>query len=254
MVDDIGLTVKEILDRIGLGSVGEEINVPDPVLVEYINKLEAESLEAEGYSERREISVKGHGQCFALSGKVHLEYSGQIMKKFEGDAVILIKPDNSLLVHGTRGLSPVSYMARANDIRFKGKEKTLTLVAATDNGRLEVSFLKINAFSCLFKDLPPQEKAETAAVPVALTDEEKIIESGLKKLRIDLARSQGITFLPAVFDNRIIHQLIRQRPKNMEDLKNIKGFGAKRSERYGESVLGAINALSGETANASGDP
>jgi hypothetical protein len=38
-----------------------------------------------------------------------------------------------------------------------------------------------------------------------------------------------------------MRQLVRQRPRTLEDLKQVKGFGAKRIERYAESVLKTIN-------------
>ena len=294
MTDDIGLTVKKILDKIGLETVADELNVPDPWLEEYFRTYEAERLEAEGYYETRELSVKGGGQCYAISGNVRLEYSGKIAKKYEGDAILFIKPDDSVLVHGIRGLNPICYMARAADIRFMGKEKTLSIEAAAGNDRLSVIFLKVNAFSCLLKGKPPvemaqekvQEKAkekipeqakektqeyakekvlekaqekipETVQPPaetVVLSEEEKALEARLKRLRIELALGSGITFLPAIFDNKILHQLIRQRPRTVEDLRLIKGFGAKRVERYGERVLQALNGPAYATAEASSGP
>jgi superfamily II DNA helicase RecQ len=111
----------------------------------------------------------------------------------------------------------------------------------------------MSAFEDLFEKMPP-EKISPPAIrptvgPFGLSDEEKALEARLKKLRIELARREGISFLPAVFDNKTMHQLIRQRPKTLEELKQVKGFGTKRIERYAAGVLETINGSAGAQVN-----
>jgi superfamily II DNA helicase RecQ len=112
----------------------------------------------------------------------------------------------------------------------------------------------MKAFESLIKKEQLSEENSRNNMPTnektALTDEEKALEARLRKLRIDLASRDGITFLPAVYDNKTMLQLVRQRPKNLEELKQVRGFGPKRIERYAGSVLKTINGDTGDLASA----
>jgi hypothetical protein len=264
MTDEFTLTIKEILDKAGLdisveqiesglNAMGEEIPVEDPWLDEVIRKIEDERKDLGEPSEEGR-SFKGKGQYLAMSGQAELEYSGRASKKYRGEAVLLIKPDDSLVVHGLRGVKPLSYVARADDIRFRGKDRKFTVTAIAGSDKLVMTFLRMSAYENLFEKMPLETvrppAIQPAVGPFNLTDEEKALEARLRKLRIELARREGISFLPAVYDNRTMHQLIRQRPKTLEELKQIKGFGSKRIERYAASVLETINGGAGDLANA----
>ena len=222
----------------------------DPWLDEVIRKIEEER-KAKGteVTDSKGISIKDWNNCYIVSGPATVEYNGRTVKKFEGDATLMLKPDNSIIVHGLHGVKPVSYLARADEIWSKGSNGTFTIEAIAGNDRLLVTFQKMCAFESLFKELPREVKSpgaekpsirKTAEEKITLNPEEKILEARLKALRIDLAQSNGISFLPAVFDNRVLYALIRQRPASMEELKKVKGFGEKRIGKYGDNVLQAI--------------
>jgi hypothetical protein len=259
MTDELTLTIKDILEKAGLdvsieqigaglNLMAEKIPDEDPWLDEIIEKIEANRKDPDKPSENGR-SCKGKGQYLVMSGDVELEYSGRAHKRYQGYAILLIKPDDSIVVHGLRGVNPVSYIARADDIWLKGKDKKLTVTAFAGSDRLVLAFLRMSAFENLFEKMP-LEKIPPSVAPLdvgqlELTCEEKALEVRLKKLRIDLAHREGISFLPAVFDNKILHQLIRQKPKTLEELKEVKGFGTKRIERYAASVLETINSSVG---------
>lgn len=264
MTDDFTMTIKEILDRAGLdisveqieaglNAPGDEILAEDSRVEEVIRKIEEESNER-GPPPDDGRSFKGKGQFLVMSGEVDLEYNGRAHKKYQGNAILLMKPDDSLVVHGLRGVNPVSYIARAEDIRFKGKDRKFTVTAIAGNDKLVVTFLRMSAFEDLFEKMPLDKKLSSGVQPAigqsGLTDEEKKLESRLRKLRIELAQREGISFLPAVYDNKTMHQLITRKPRTMEELKQIKGFGSKRIERYAASVLETINSTAGGQANA----
>lgn len=264
MTDDFTLTIKEILDKAGLdisveqieaglNAMVEEIPDEDPLLDEVIRKTEEERKE-QGPPPEEGRSIKGRGRYYVLAGHAELEYSGRAQKTYKGDAVLQIKPDDSVLVHSMRGVNPVSYIVRAEEIRLKGKDGKLTITAGTGKDRLVITFLKMSTFENLFENFPLEGSQTPAVKPpiekVDLTDEEKKLESRLRKLRIELAQREGISFLPAVYDNKTMHQLITQKPKTLEELKQIKGFGSKRIERYAASVLETINGMAGDQANA----
>jgi len=106
-----------------------------------------------------------------------------------------------------------------------------------------------DAFQRLRADLAVLEKlllASSPATPItnasdgALSDEERTLESQLKQLRLQLAKERGINYLPAVYDNRMLRQLIRQKPRSIEELRQVQGFGTKRLELYGSRILQAL--------------
>jgi superfamily II DNA helicase RecQ len=47
-----------------------------------------------------------------------------------------------------------------------------------------------------------------------------------------------------VINKSIINEIIDKKPKRIEDLANIKGFGPKKVERYGLEILKIIKDLS----------
>jgi hypothetical protein len=263
MTDEFTLTIKEILDKAGLNIGVEQIEaglnamteIPDedPWLDEIIRKIEAGRMDRNRPIEEGQ-SCKGRGKYMVISGHVELEYSGRAHKKYQGYAILLIKPDDSIIVHGLHGMNPVSYIVQADDIRFIVRERKFTFTAIAGSDRLIMTFLRISAYEDLFEKMPLEKIQLHAARPAAgqleLTDEEKALEVRLKKLRIELAHREGISFLPAVFDNKIMYQLIRQRPKTLEELRQVKGFGIKRIDRYAASVLETINGSDDGQANA----
>jgi hypothetical protein len=261
MTEEIVLLIKDIVDKAGLNISLEQIetglsNIPeagpdyDPYLEEVIKKIEEEQ-KAKGTDaeDARGYSMLDWGNCYVISGPAELEYSGRTVKKYQGDAMLLLKPDNSIVVHGPHGVNPVSYMVRAKEIWSRGKEGRFTVEAIAGDERLMITFLKMEGFDSLFRE-ERLAAAKSVAKKIPLTEEDKALEARLKKLRIDLANKEGISYLPAIFDNRMLYQLISQRPKTLDELRHIRGFGAKRLERYAASVLETINGVAGDQANA----
>jgi hypothetical protein len=263
MTDELTLTIKEILDKAGLEFSVEQIEAglaaTDKELSEegsrpneIAKKFEENKVDDNQWKDCQ--SFKGKGKYYIMSGHVDLEYSGRAHKKYQGDAILLIKPDDCLVVHGMRGVNPVSYIARAEKICLKDQDGHLTVAAWAGTDRLIMTFLKMNQFDNLFENIQTESIKKPAARPtaekMALTDEEKALEARLRKLRLELARRDDISFLPAIYDNRTMYQLVRQRPRTLEELKQVKGFGTKRVERYAASVLETINSDRGDQANA----
>lgn len=264
MADEFTMTIKEILDRAGMDISVEQIEASlerldgampgecSPSQGKIDEKIETG--DDKGKPSKEGLSWKGRGDYLVISGPVDLEYTGRAHRKYQGGAILVIKPDDSLVVHGMRGVNPVSYVARADNIWQRDECGKLTVTAVAGIDRLVVTFHKVYALQSLFEKAQPEDIRPPVDKPAneeaALTDEEKALESRLRKLRIELARRDGISFLPAIFDNRTMHRLVRQRPKTLEELKHVRGFGAKRIERYASSVLEAINSSPGDQARA----
>lgn len=250
ILDKAGIEISREQLETGLNSMVDDGPKEDPWLDEVIRKIEEErKTKGADATDSKGISMMDRGNCYVVSGPAMVEYKGRTVKKFEGEAALVLKPDNSIVVHSLHGVKPVSYLARAEEIWSRGSKGTFTMEAVAGNDRLTVTFQKMCAFESLFKELPRESGRPRVEKPhvekpgeekIALTDEEKVLETQLKRLRIDLAQSNGISYLPAVFDNRALYALVRQRPATVEELKKIKGFGEKRIGKYGDTILQAI--------------
>ena len=62
----------------------------------------------------------------------------------------------------------------------------------------------------------------------------------LKNYRLNISRQENIKAY-MVFNNRELDELIQERPKTKEELLNVKGFGEKKVEKYGDEILRIIN-------------
>ena len=265
MMDDtqfkVLLNMKDILMRMGINVPMEEIEADlqkiadcdehgiSPAMYElitrYLEKYGSDRYETQ--DERKDIigtlsairSCMTAG-CFCLGeGLASIEYTGRANKARKGEYIILIKPDNSVIVHGPSGISPVCYMNHATEIRPYDCQGKIGLMASGKDERLSIVFDKMISFQGLFTPLP--EKREQSSP--GLTEEEQRLEGSLKILRKNLARENGIKYLPAVYDNRVLLELIRQKPMSVEELGQVKGFGEKRIEKYGRQVIETIMGI-----------
>jgi len=69
---------------------------------------------------------------------------------------------------------------------------------------------------------------------------DKVYEK-LRKVRSEIARNND---KPAftVFSNKVLNQLVHNKPKTIDDLINIKGIGIKKVNDYGDAILEVINS------------
>jgi superfamily II DNA helicase RecQ len=84
-------------------------------------------------------------------------------------------------------------------------------------------------------------KSEVASVePIVLTTDEEKIYAALREWRNEQAARDG---LPPymIAHNDSLMTMAKIKPKSREELVQIKGFGEKRAEKYGEELLQIIN-------------
>ena len=62
----------------------------------------------------------------------------------------------------------------------------------------------------------------------------------LKKYRLKTSREEGIKAY-LIFNNEELDLLIQSKPKTKDDLQQVKGFGPKKLEKYGDGILEIIN-------------
>lgn len=81
------------------------------------------------------------------------------------------------------------------------------------------------------------EKTKETKVSVAQNNEEYLhIEKELKKFRMEMAKKYNLKpFM--IFKNADMEELIKKRPQTKEELLQIRGFGQKKVEMFGEQLL-----------------
>jgi ribonuclease D len=88
----------------------------------------------------------------------------------------------------------------------------------------------------------PKTGNKSIAIEIELTIEEKEIFSTLKKWRNDLATKLGWSAFRICHNSHLL-DIARAKPQSIEDLKNIKSFGEKRTANYGDDIISILNAL-----------
>lgn len=75
---------------------------------------------------------------------------------------------------------------------------------------------------------------------IKLTDEEKHFLLRLKELRKNLADKNGVPVY-VVATNKELLGVVKNKPKTLESLKNIDGFGKRKLEKYGKDLIQLVN-------------
>ena len=139
-----------------------------------------------------------------------------------------------------RQLVALAYLT--TDADGYGSLKLAPLSAAVLKGQAEVQ---------LRRD-PVQQKPVKASkrASVQLSAADLDIFEGLRTLRSDLAREQGV---PAyvIFHDATLKQMAELKPKTLSTLGAISGVGKTKLERYGQAFLDVILELAGDAPEAS---
>lgn len=92
-----------------------------------------------------------------------------------------------------------------------------------------------------YEPLVPGKEA-TGPSATGLNRWQKLLLAELRKWRTETARTEGIPPY-VVATNRVLTELALRAPRNLEELKLVKGFGEKRRERHGKELLERVNAF-----------
>ncbi|MDD3305830.1 MAG: NERD domain-containing protein [Acetobacterium sp.] len=91
---------------------------------------------------------------------------------------------------------------------------------------------------------------ESAAKPYTVTTApNNELVAKLKAYRLETSRSEKVQAY-VVFNDRQLEDLISQKPKTIEELRLISGFGPVKAEKYGPGILTVLSPLEGVQAAA----
>ena len=86
-------------------------------------------------------------------------------------------------------------------------------------------------------------KAKEPSPEVYLTPDEQLMEN-LKKMRRDLSQKQGIAAY-MIFSDATLSDMVRRRPRNIEEMSRISGVGEMKLAAYGRDFLGVVRKFLG---------
>ncbi len=75
-----------------------------------------------------------------------------------------------------------------------------------------------------------------------LTKNEQKIYDNLKKWRVDKAVVENVPTYVVAHDKELI-TIAKQNIEKLDDFKNIKGFGKKKIDKYGDDIIALLNSL-----------
>ena len=93
-----------------------------------------------------------------------------------------------------------------------------------------------------FKKANEKTEKLSYSTDTKLTDTELIIYNDLKQWRTDKAKTENISSFVIAYDTELI-TIAKEKIENIEDFKNIKGFGEKKIAKYGEEIIALLNSL-----------
>lgn len=79
------------------------------------------------------------GSTRALAGDCTVTYENGRTTTQRGEAVVLVKPDNTVLVHDDSGYQPAAWLTRPNAVQFERDTSGFALVATKNEERLRVA-------------------------------------------------------------------------------------------------------------------
>lgn len=94
------------------------------------------------------------------------------------------------------------------------------------------------------EQIPEMPKSETKIIITEsdLNSEELEIVSHLKKWRIQKAEKEDLPLF-MILSNSDIYAVAKAKPKRIEDFIGLKGFGEKKTARYGDEIIALLNSV-----------
>ncbi len=149
-----------------------------------------------GLNEFLEEHLRGPDSVVQIAGECEIIYHGRAASVAEaGDYIVLIKPDGTLLVHGHRGVKPVNWQPRCDELRPVIEDGRCVLYAErySPSELVRIDFLSpIFAAAVSLREATGFELIGTEAqMQEALARTPELIEEGLSLLDRELPTEVG---------------------------------------------------------------
>lgn len=132
--------------------------------------------------------------------------------------------------------------AKINDfLKDKEVENTFAELVKTEKVNFWSIFVSYSETGNMKEENRKPEKLSFSA-DTKLTEEELTIYNALKQWRADKAKTENISSFVIAYDTELI-TIAKVGIEDIEDFKNIKGFGEKKIAKYGQEIIALLNSL-----------
>jgi len=104
---------------------------------------------------------------------------------------------------------------------------------------------KLNFWSVVvtYEEQPETKKEKLSySSETELTEREQGIYDNLKRWRVDKATVENVPTYVVAHDKELI-TIAKENIEKLDDFKNIKGFGKKKIDKYGDDIIALLNSL-----------
>ncbi|MCS6770072.1 MAG: endonuclease NucS [Candidatus Caldarchaeum sp.] len=196
------------------------------------------------------------GEVIVMAGPCEVVYEGRGASRLgEGERLVIIKRDRSILVHRPTGHEPVNWQPSGSAIEFK-KEEGLTVVTATNGDEvLRIRFTKEPSLT-LFKlsdEALFEMYASEEEMKMALLAEPSLIEEGFTPMEDErYVREAGrVDVLGVDREGRLVAVELKRRTATRDDVKQLMNYLDVLEREFGKRPRGILAAPSAtKTARA----
>ena len=188
------------------------------------------------------------GQLLQVAGEMEVLYHGRAASTADaGDYLLLLKPDGSLQVHAPRGIKPLNWQPRTDDLTVEMDDGRAVLVAERASPReiVRVVFLE-TAMALAFA--PREEggfllQGSEAEMQRALARRPAVIEDGLEVLHVELPVGVGgVDLYARDARGRLVVVELKRGKATHEAVHQLQRYVARVREATGSTVRGILAA------------
>lgn len=188
------------------------------------------------------------GRWLQVAGEMEVLYHGRAASSADaGDYLLLLKPDGSLQVHAPRGIKPLNWQPRTDELMLELDDGRAVLVAerASPHELVRVVFLE----TAVAVSLAPRDEAgfvlqgSEAEMQRALSRRPELIEPGLQLLDVELPTDVGgIDLYARDRSGRLVVVELKRAKATHEAVHQLARYVERVSESVGEPVRGVLAA------------
>jgi endonuclease len=188
------------------------------------------------------------GRWLQVGGEMEVAYHGRAASTADaGDYLLLLKPDGSLQVHAARGIKPLNWQPRVDDLALEldAGRAVLTATRASPLEIVRVAFLE-TAFALA---LTPRDEGgfvlqgSEAEMQRALARRPELIEEGLTLLEVELPVGVGgIDLYARDGEGRLVVVELKRGRATHEAVHQLERYVVRVREATGSPVRGILAA------------
>lgn len=108
--------------------------------------------------------------------------------------------------------------------------------------RPEFFQIRDNVYWSVFVDYETVNRNRSNPIPKELNEQQRLLFQRLREWRKETAETDQVPVFLIATDNEFV-QIITQAPQTLDALRKIRGFGKKKTERYGKALIEIIRAF-----------